>query len=196
MDKRRIDRLRAPGFSIARRGYNQREVDNFVSELADWLESDAAKEIGQIAIKHKLELVGKSTAQILLKTEEEAERLKVRTEDECAELRAEAAVACREARRQTDEYSKKTRERTDQETRRTIEAATGKAKEMVEQADRRRAEVEAAIAELTSRRVETLRQLDSLQEQLASTVAKHRDDRQGAKGGQRAKARADTVAQV
>ena len=187
MDKRHIEHLRAPSFSIARRGYDQREVDNLLGGLADWLESEAAEEIGQIATKHKLELVGKATAQILLKTEEEAEELRRRAEEECAELRAEAEVEVREARRAADEYAKKTHERADEEARRTVQAANARAKATVEDAERRRAQIEGAIAELASRRDEALEQLDSLQAGLSATVAKHRRG---------PKARADGVAQV
>jgi molecular chaperone DnaK (HSP70) len=192
MDKRSIERLNAPGFSIARRGYNQREVDNFLGDLSDWLTSDAAQEIGQLAVKHKLELVGKSTAQILLKTEEEAERLKLRTEEECAELQAEAEHAAREVRNAAEEYAKKTRDRTNEETRRTVEAAKALAKNTVEQAERRRAQVEGVIAELGSRRDEALRQLEALHEALGGAIAKQRDPRPAPNGGkQRAKAAKD-----
>jgi DivIVA domain-containing protein len=193
MDNRSIERLNAPGFSIARRGYNQREVDNFLGELADWLTSDAAQEIGQLAVKHKLELVGKSTAQILLKTEEEAERLKLRTEEECAELQAEAELAAKDVRRAADEYAQKTRDRTNEETRRTVEAAKALAKSTVEQAERRRAQVEGVNAELVSRRDEALQQLDGLQGELAATIAKHKGARAAA-NGKRAKASKDAVA--
>lgn len=196
MDTRQIERLRAPQFSIARRGYDQREVDNLLAALADWLESDAAAEIGQFAIKHKLELVGKSTAHILLKAEEEAERLQRRTEEECAELRSGADVAAREARRAADEYAQKTRERVDDEARRTVEAAKAKARRTVEDAEGGRAQIEGAITELTSRRDELLEQLDGLQTQLASTVAKHRETRKGGKDERRAIARKEGVAQA
>jgi DivIVA domain-containing protein len=62
MDWKDIDRVRVPGFAEARRGYDKREVDGFLGRLADWLETDAASEIGQAAVTRKLELVGKSTA--------------------------------------------------------------------------------------------------------------------------------------
>jgi DivIVA domain-containing protein len=189
MDKRSIERLNAPGFSIARRGYNQREVDNFLGDLADWLTSDAAQELGQLAVKHKLELVGKSTAQILLKTEEEAERLKSRTEEECAELQAEAEHAAQDVRRAADEYAKKTRDRTNEETRRTVEAAKALAKSTVEQAERRRAQVEGVIAELASRREEALQQLEALHGALGGAIAKHRGAQPVPNGGKRAKAK-------
>jgi DivIVA domain-containing protein len=196
MDKQGIERLYAPGFTIARRGYNIREVDNFLGDLADWLTSDAAQEIGQIAVKKKLELVGRSTAQILLKTEEEAERLRLRTEEECTELQAEAELAAEQTRRTADEYAKKARERSDEEARRTIEAANVKARGAVEQAERRRAEIEGAITELSSRRDETFRQLDGLHGDIASTLAAHRKARGGANGRERVKPAGDPKARA
>jgi DivIVA domain-containing protein len=56
-----IARLRSPDFTIARRGYDKHEVDKFLEQLVDWLETDAAQDIGEVAVTRKLELVGKST---------------------------------------------------------------------------------------------------------------------------------------
>ena len=56
MDPDQIDRLRHPGFTLARRGYDRREVDNLLGSLVDWLESDAAGEIGDLAVRRKIEL--------------------------------------------------------------------------------------------------------------------------------------------
>ncbi len=69
MDRTVIERLRVEGFTVARRGYDQREVDKFLTALTEWLETDAAKDLGGMAVMRKLELAGKSTAQILLTTE-------------------------------------------------------------------------------------------------------------------------------
>ena len=46
MDWNDIDRLRDPGFTVARRGYDAREVDRLLGSLVDWLETDAARELG------------------------------------------------------------------------------------------------------------------------------------------------------
>ena len=82
MDRNDIERLRDPGFTIARRGYDQREVDKLLGSLVDWLETDAAKQLGDVAVTRKLELVGKSTARILLTAEEESAQLRRATEEE------------------------------------------------------------------------------------------------------------------
>ena len=76
MDWKDIDRIRVPGFTLARRGYDKHEVDRFLARLADWLETDAPNEIGEMAVTRKLELVGKSTSHILMTTEQQAAELR------------------------------------------------------------------------------------------------------------------------
>jgi cell division septum initiation protein DivIVA len=173
MDLEDIHRLRVQGFTVARRGYDRREIDRFLDALLDWIDTDAAKDLGDQAVKRKLELVGKSTAHILLTTEKESEGLRSQTEAECAELRSEAEGASLAVRRDADEYATKTREKAEQDARRTGEVAGAKAKEIVEEAQRRCAQIEAVIAELDARRDGTLRELEQLRRELASTIGQH-----------------------
>jgi DivIVA domain-containing protein len=173
MDLEDIHRLRGQGFTVTRRGYDHREVDRFLDSLVEWVETDAAKDLGDQAVKRKLELVGKSTAHILLTTEKESEGLRSQTEAECAELRSEAEGASVAVRRDADEYATKTREKAEQDARRTGEVARAKAKGMVEEAERRCAQIEAVIAELDARRDGTLRELEQLRRELASTIGEH-----------------------
>jgi len=173
MDLEDIHRLRVQGFTVARRGYDRREVDRFLDALLDWIDTDAAKELGDQAVKRKLELVGKSTAHILLTTEKESEGLRSQTEEECAELRSEAESASLAVRRDADEYATKTREKGEQDARRTGEVAGAKAKGIVEEGERRRAQIETVIAELDARRDGTLRELERLGRELASTIGEH-----------------------
>src|SRR5687768_12711050 len=105
MDGNEIERFRVEGFTVARRGYDRREVDKFLAALGDWIETDAAKDLGDQVVRRKLELVGKSTAKILLTTEKESEQLRAQMEEECAELRSQAEAASRETRRAADEYA-------------------------------------------------------------------------------------------
>jgi DivIVA domain-containing protein len=173
MDLEDIHRLRVQGFTVARRGYDRREVDRFIDALLDWIDTDAAKDLGDQAVKRKLELVGKSTAHILLTTEKESEGLRSQTEAECAELRSEAEGASLAVRHDADEYATKTREKAEQDARRTGEVAGAKAKGIVEEAERRCAQIEAVIAELDARREATLRELEQLGRELASTIGEH-----------------------
>jgi hypothetical protein len=174
MDVDHIERLRRPGFTLARRGYDRREVDNLLGSLIDWLESEAPGEIGDLAVKRKLELVGRSTSRIMQTAEEESSKLRQHVVDECEELRAEADEAAKLTRQAADDYAKKTRAKTDQDARRAAEAAEAKAAQIVEEGERRRAEIEWAIGELENRRGATIEELDALQAHLASAIGTHR----------------------
>jgi hypothetical protein len=174
MDWNDIERIRVPGFPIARRGYERRSVDKFLAELADWLETDAAKDIGRLAVTRKLELVGKSTAHILLTTEQESEQMRRRAEEECAELRSEAEAAALAIRQAADEYAKKVREKAEQEARQTRDEASTKAKRNVEEGQRRRAQIEELVGDLNARRDRALAELDHLKGEIGSTIESHR----------------------
>jgi hypothetical protein len=173
VDWREIEHLRVDGFPLARRGYDRRDVDKFLAALVDWIQTDAAKDLGDLTVKRKLELVGKSTAQILLATEKESEELRAQTEGECAELRSRAEAASLEARRAADEYAKKVSQEADLNARKMGETASAKARAIVEEAERRRTQIEAVIAELNARRDGTLRELERLRGQLAATIGEH-----------------------
>jgi hypothetical protein len=173
MDWNEIERLRIDGFTVARRGYDRREVDKFLGALMDWLETDAPTDLGGMAVKRKFELAGKSTAQILLTTENESEQMLRQTEEECADLRGQTEAASREARRAADEYAAKVREKAAEDARRTGEAASAKAKRVVDEGERRRGQIEAVIGELEAHRDGALQELQRLQGELASTIDKH-----------------------
>jgi DivIVA domain-containing protein len=173
MDWNDIGRLREPGFTLARRGYDQREVDRFLGSLVDWLETDAAKNVGDLAVKRKLEFVGKSTSRILLATEEVSDQLRKMTEEECVELRAEAEAASLKARQAADEYAKSVRAKADKDARESADAARAEAKRIVEEGERRRAEIEAVVSELEARRDRTIHELDRLRAELSSTLGTH-----------------------
>jgi hypothetical protein len=115
MDSTDTERLRAPGFPIARRSYEQRAVDTFLARPADWLETDVATDLGQVAVTRKLELVGKSTAHILLATEQESEQMRRRAHEDCAELRSETKAAALATRQAADEYATKVRDKAEQD---------------------------------------------------------------------------------
>jgi cell division septum initiation protein DivIVA len=159
MDWNDIDRLRDPGFTVARRGYDRREVDRLLGTLVDWLETDAAKQVGELAVKRRLEFVGKSTARILLTTEEESEQLRRLTDEECEELRSEAEAAALEVRQAADDY----------------------AKQIVDDAERRKAEIEAVVSELEARRDRTIQELDRLRAGLSSAIGTQEPDAEPAK---------------
>jgi peptidoglycan DL-endopeptidase RipA len=184
MDWTHFEQLRVSGFTMTRRGYDKREVDRFLDSLAEWLETDAANELGDQAVQRKLELVGKSTAHILLTTEKESQELKRTVQAECDDLRQKADAAAKDTRRQADDYSTTTRTKadeyasalrakTDEEAQRTKAAAAEQARKTVEEGDRRRAAAEAVVAELKAQRDDTVAEMERLRSELLSTISKH-----------------------
>ena len=163
MDWKDLDRLRNPGFSFGRRGYDRHEVDRFLEQLVDWLETDAAREIGHIAITRKLELVGKSTTHVLLAAEQEAEELLRQAEADIAELRRQAEDDARGVRAAAEEYAEKTREE-----------ANADAAETIEDGLRRRARIDDEIKELDARRDAALERMEQLRTELEATMEGHR----------------------
>lgn len=193
MDRNDIERLRVQGFTVARRGYDQREVDKFLDALTEWLDTDAAKDLGGMALTRKLELAGKSTAQILLTTERESEQMRLQMEEECDELRSAAENESQETRRVADDYAKKVRDRADEYARSSSETAGAKAKRIIEESERKRAQIETTISELDGRRGTTLGDLERLQAELGTMLDKYAPGRRpanrrnGGKDAQRAK---------
>jgi DivIVA domain-containing protein len=174
MDWNDIDRLRDPRFTVARRGYDQREVDRLLGSLVDWLETDAPRELGDLAVKRKFEHVGKSTARILLATEEETAKMVRLTEEECAQLRSQAEAASLKMRDAADEYAKQVRAKADEDARRAGEAARDKARQIVEEGERRRAQIEAVVTELEAHRDSAIQELERLRGELDSIVGTHK----------------------
>jgi peptidoglycan DL-endopeptidase RipA len=174
VDWKDIDRIRVPGFTLARRGYEKHEVDRFLARLADWLETDAPNEIGEMAVARKLELVGKSTSHILMTTEQQAAELRKSSEEECAQMIAESEAAAQQTRTAADEYAKQTRAKAEADATATKEAAAKQARDTIEEGERRRAQIESVIADLEVRRDDALTDLDALRKELAAAIANHR----------------------
>jgi DivIVA domain-containing protein len=174
VDWKDIDRIRVPGFTLGRRGYDKHEVDRFLARLADWLETDAPNEIGEMAVTRKLELVGKSTSHILMTTEQQAGELRKSSEEECAQMISEAEAAAQQTREAADQYAKQTRAKADADAHQTAEAAGAQARATIEEGDHRRAQVESVIADLEVRRDDALTDLDQLRKEIGATISAHR----------------------
>jgi predicted transcriptional regulator len=134
------------------------------------LETDAAEDIGQVAVTRKLELVGKSTAHILLATEQESQELRRQAAEDCAGIRAEA----HEVREAADAYAKEVRAKADDDARHTREEATAEASEALEDSLRRRGEIDDEIQELEADRVAMLEELARLRAELGAMIEEHR----------------------
>jgi len=174
VDWKDIDRIRVPGFTLARRGYDKHEVDRFLARLADWLETDAPNEIGEMAVTRKLELVGKSTSHILMTTEQQASELRKSSEQECAQMISEAEAAAQQTRDSADQYAKQTRTKADADAQQSADKAAAHARATIEEGERRRAQIESVIADLEVRRDDALADLDALRKELGAAIASHR----------------------
>jgi hypothetical protein len=152
MDWAEFEHQRASGFRTVRHGYDKNEVDLFIRAVADWLETDAVQELGDGAVERKLEVVGQSTARILLIAEQQADDVRRKAEDECAELRNDAETVANEsttrileaAEQQAGELRRKTEEEC-AELRANAEAAANETSSRAEQyATRVRAKADEA----------------------------------------------------
>ena len=77
MDEHSIERIRRADFSLTVRGYDRNEVDRFLSELADWLETGGGEEAaGNEAVRMGLERIGEQTAAILTEAHAAAQAIR------------------------------------------------------------------------------------------------------------------------
>jgi DivIVA domain-containing protein len=196
VDWKDIDRIRVPGFTLARRGYDKHEVDRFLARLADWLETDAPNEIGEMAVTRKLELVGKSTSHILMTTEQQASELRRSSEEECAQMISEAEAAAQQTREAADQYAKQTRAQADADGQQVAEAASAQARATIEEGERRRAQIESVIADLEVRRDDALADLDALRKELGAAIASHRPAARNGRGEERASGEKEPAAKA
>ncbi len=120
VDHDSVARIRRASFSPALRGYDKQEVDNFLGELADWLENGGEDESRADVVHNELELIGEETGAILTAAHEAAETMRNDADRDArkrlidANLRVEAIEAdvddqLRAARDEADAYTRKTR---------------------------------------------------------------------------------------
>jgi DivIVA domain-containing protein len=108
-----IERIRSATFSVARRGYEKREVDTFLARVADWLEAGGGDRARSDAIKRELERIGQRTGKILGAAEEAAEGIRGDAQAEATDRTEEARVRADSTRASADKYAKETRAEAD-----------------------------------------------------------------------------------
>lgn len=150
----RITALRSAGFSISRRGFDRDEVKQFLSELADWLESIdlAGSDPGQM--RKELALVGQRTTEILSKAEETARELRRSAQANAAETLAAAEAEAARIREEVEAEERSTRIAADSRAEEIIAAAETRAEQMIDSALSRRQALQAVIDDLVERRNE------------------------------------------
>lgn len=202
-----IDRLRSPNFAHAVRGYDRHEVDRFLAEVADWVEDGAGDEVTTPPARDALGQVGERISVLLTEAHDAAEAIRA---DAAAEVRQKlidanataerlAAEAEREAekmRTEADDYARKTRTGADayaEDATASFADARANAKrmseEILEKANRRKAKLEAVIADLEERRDQTIAELETIASGLTGAASKTRskidtgDDEAGVDAG-------------
>lgn len=185
MERESIERVRTATFTVARRGYDKREVDRFLSRLADWLESGGGDDSRSQVIRDELKRIGENTAKILTDAHEVAEAMREEAERHATTARSEADANAERVRIEADEYAKEQRGEADSYTGRIrSEAATEasalheqaerQAEEVAAEAARRRRQLETEIGELEERRENVLEDMQRLSSQLVGTATEHR----------------------
>ena len=195
MQKDSIERIRSATFPIARKGYEKREVERFLSKVADWLEAGGGDQARSDLVKRELERLGEKTTSILASAEGIAEELRSEAEQEATSTLNRAREHAAAARTSADEYSARTRAAADQyaekvrgeadkegqdararaaqEGRHTIAEAQAKAKRIVDEGVKRRQDLETVISDLVSRRDAVLSDVEQLASQLEAAASRH-----------------------
>ncbi len=171
-----IDRIRSATFAIGRKGYDKREVERFLNQLADWLETGGSDEARANTFRRELEKVGERTGAILSAAHDAAEEMRegaqreakqtlkaVREESELK--RTEADGYSHETRASADGYSKKSRAAADDYSAKTrgdsdeyangIRAAADRDAEEIKNQTRTRAREAIEVAKAEAERIIT-----------------------------------------
>jgi DivIVA domain-containing protein len=166
VDEDSIERIRSATFPIARKGYDKREVERFLTSLADWLEGGGADEALSDVIKRELERVGQKTGAILAAAHEAAEEIRLEAEEEAGrtiedarreEMRIRALVEEYDSRgrEEADRYAEETRQEADLYASRTRQDADRYSAEGIAEADgystRTRADADAYAEEVRAK---------------------------------------------
>ena len=185
MDRESIERVRTATFATARRGYDKREVDRFISRMADWLESGAGDDSRSQVIRDELARIGEQAGKILTDAHEVAEEMRAAAERDATTMRSEADAYTERVRIEADEYSKEQRGEADSYVGRVRSEAANEAAALREQAElqaeevaaeaaRHRRQLEVEIGELKQRREGVLADMQRLSSQLVGTASEHR----------------------
>lgn len=135
MDPEVVDRFRNARFNLVKRGYDRGEVDRFLSQWADWMESLEDDPSTADAIRDELERIGERTSGVLTAAGEAAAKLTEDAEAKAEEVREEAKVASNVTRMEADRYAEETRTDADDYAQRTRGQADAYAAERREEAD-------------------------------------------------------------
>jgi DivIVA domain-containing protein len=183
-----IEKIRTATFTLARRGYDKREVEQFLNRIADWLETGGGDQARADIVRRELERVGQRTAGILATAEDSAEQIRADAREDAEEVTAQARAAAANSKQAADEYSEKTRGaadeyaarvrgQADEYAQKSNDAAQAKARRIVEEGVARRRDLEAVISDLVARRDQVIGDANRLSSELRKVADGHAPDR-------------------
>jgi DivIVA domain-containing protein len=108
-----IERIRNATFTLTRRGYDRREVDSYLSKLADWLEVGGADQVHGDTIRAELERIGQRTGKILTAAEDAARAMQAEAEEDARKIKEGAHASVEGIRSSADDYARKVRSEAD-----------------------------------------------------------------------------------
>jgi DivIVA domain-containing protein len=138
-----IDRIRSATFPLGRRGYEKREVDRFLNQLADWLETGGGDQARTELVRRDLEEIGRKTGAILTAAHDAGEELRSEATEEATQTIADGQAEAKRIRAAADSYSKETRSAADQYARKVRSESDEYSRESREEADDYSAETRA-----------------------------------------------------
>jgi DivIVA domain-containing protein len=176
-----IDRIRSATFPLARRGYEKREVDRFLDEVADWLESGGADQARTQLVRRDLQRIGQQTAKILTDAHDAGEGIKAEAADAAKKSASAAADEAKRLREEANRYASETRAAADADAKRVRAEADDYSREV-------RADVDAYS---TQARTEADAYAKSTRERADAYAAKLREEVEEAAAGIRSRAERD-----
>jgi len=175
----RIEELRTRQFAVARRGgYEQAEVDDFLATLADWLETDEAKnelaqrEISRVSDRTRgiLAAAQESADETLAEARREAEAARGEANDFATATRATAEEEAAATRKAAEADATRTRAEADEHAKLTIREADERLSNAAREAEDRIASVDSEIAELAKKREQLIANLAQMASGLRATI--------------------------
>ena len=105
MDAHSISSIRNARFAHAVRGYDRHEVDQFLSELADWLERDGAVGDASERVRAELARTGEQVADILTEAHDAAQQIREEASREARQSLVQANATAESLRSQARELA-------------------------------------------------------------------------------------------
>jgi len=155
VDQDSVDRIRSATFPLARRGYEKREVERFLTEIADWLETGGSDEARSDLVRQDLERIGAQTSTILTQAHDAAATMREAAERDVRQQLADANSKAEAMRESAESYAEETREDADAYALKTRADANAYAEQARSEADayagEARTEADTAGREMTEK---------------------------------------------